>query len=95
MVCNSHVSFITAAVELKSRARPSSRPRLPGAESLLEESLIYFRLQDAQSRCHPLLLTGGKGSGKTSLAKVIAAELEEDPGIVTGVLFLLYNACHR
>lgn len=36
------------------------------------------------SQCRPLLITGGKGSGKTSVARAIAAQIECDRHILSG-----------
>ncbi|KAI9631847.1 putative peroxisome biosynthesis protein PAS1 [Dioszegia hungarica] len=66
---------------------PSLMPPLAGISTLLDDALRFFRLQDG-SACRPLLLTGGKGSGKTSLARRIASYLEQDVAVMAEEIYI-------
>jgi replication-associated recombination protein RarA len=62
----------------------ASRESLPNTLTLIDQATGY--LQRAASLGHnlPLLLTGAKGTGKTSVAKLIASRLEADRDTLTG-----------
>ncbi|WWD18315.1 hypothetical protein CI109_102765 [Kwoniella shandongensis] len=64
-----------------------STPPLPGVSKIYHDALSYFRLSSSGSQVKPLLLLGGKGSGKTSLAKSLAAELEGDRSVLAEVIY--------
>jgi len=57
---------------------------LAGVEKLAERSTAYLRRMAVSDRPRPLLLTGAKGSGKTSLAKLIGRIAETDRELLSG-----------
>jgi MoxR-like ATPase len=62
-------------------------PLLPGLDKVKEEAVSYLR-RTAFSSPRPLLITGGRGCGKTSIVKAIAAALEADRDSLSGKLFV-------
>ncbi|WVF69277.1 hypothetical protein IAT40_004053 [Kwoniella sp. CBS 6097] len=64
------------ATALTMESQRSQRP-LPGTHQLIQEAVHYLsRSNPSCSASRPLLLLGNKGSGKTSIAKQVADELE-------------------
>ena len=57
---------------------------LVGLDVIVSQSVSFFRRAFDSDPPQPLLLAGGKGSGKTSLAWRIAAEVEMDRDILAG-----------
>ena len=49
-------------------------------------------MNGGQSR--PILITGGKGSGKSTIARAIASRLEADKSLLCGKLPVLLMRCH-
>jgi DNA replication protein DnaC len=73
-----------------SRLPGEDKIRLAGVDKVMGDAVSYIR------RCHlestkPLLLVGGKGSGKTIIAKAIAERLETDRAILSGMLTRLHS----
>lgn len=55
---------------------------------IVESAIAYFKRAVVSQAPRPLLLTGAKGGGKTSLAKLIGDRLESDQELLTGALTL-------
>lgn len=56
---------------------------LAGVDSVIDKALSYFRRSALTEHARPLLLNGSKGSGKTSIAKVVGHALEADRSILS------------
>lgn len=74
---------IRAPLTIRSGVRVS-KTRLAGVDQLLDDATSFFRRAAASAVNRPLLLCGAKGSGKTSLANLIAEHLESDREVVAG-----------
>lgn len=73
--------------KLTLRQSSKLRPPIPGTTEVIETSTLHLR-RSLVSSCHsPLLLTGGKGSGKTSIAKHIGSRLESDVNILAEMIY--------
>ncbi|KAK8858426.1 hypothetical protein IAR55_002653 [Kwoniella newhampshirensis] len=64
----------------------SSHP-LPGLDKVHRDAVDYLRRSESEPLTKPLLLLGGKGSGKSSLAKSIAESLESDREFLAETLY--------
>lgn len=62
------------------------RPPLAGVASIIDDALSYLSRCALSGNGKPLLLTGGKGSGKTVIAKTIGEHLEQNRNVVAGEL---------
>ncbi|OXH34334.1 peroxin-1 [Cryptococcus neoformans] len=60
---------------------------LPGLDKICQEAIDYLRLSAFSQRSKPLLLLGAKGSGKTSLAKIVGNTLEENRFILAETIY--------
>ena len=72
----------------KAYSRPAPKPHslLAGTTKLVDDALGYLKRAAVSPFTRPLLLTGAKGSGKTSLARILGEKLESDRDILTGDL---------
>lgn len=61
-------------------------PPLAAVDSIIDDALSYLRRGALSGHAKPLLLMGGKGSGKTVIAKTIGERLEQDRDVVAGKL---------
>lgn len=68
---------------MKLTISPSYRPPilLPGLDTVRNEAVAYLRRSTFSPR--PLLITGGKGCGKTAVVKATAAVLELDRDVLS------------
>jgi hypothetical protein len=57
----------------------------PGLDKVRDDGIGYLR-RTILTSSRPLLITGGKGSGKSSIAKAIAEALEADRVVLAGKL---------
>lgn len=66
---------------------PATPPTLiyPGLDKIRDEGIGYLR-RTILTSSRPLLITGGKGSGKSSIANAIAEALEADRDVLAGKL---------
>lgn len=66
--------------------RPSlqSSRHLAGVDLLVMYAVAYLRRSNAVEHPRPLLLLGAKGSGKTSIAKLVAEHIESDREVMAG-----------
>ncbi|GMK53828.1 hypothetical protein CspeluHIS016_0104140 [Cutaneotrichosporon spelunceum] len=78
---NGHRS--TPALEVEAEKKPT----LAGVDGTIEKALSYFRRGAFTGHARPLLLTGGKGSGKTAIAKTVAEALEVDRSVLAEVIY--------
>lgn len=61
-------------------------PPLAAVDNIIDDALSYLRRGALSGHAKPLLLMGGKGSGKTVIAKTIGERLEQDRDVVAGKL---------
>lgn len=66
---------------------PETKPILAGVDGTIEKALSYFRRAAFTGHARPLLLTGGKGSGKTAIAKAIGEALQADRSVLCEVVY--------
>jgi MoxR-like ATPase len=52
---------------------------------MLQDAIAYLRRSNGMDYPRPLLVVGAKGSGKTSLVKLIAERLESDREVLPGL----------
>ncbi|KAK4686120.1 peroxin-1, partial [Tremellales sp. Uapishka_1] len=62
-------------------------PRLAGVDQTVDGALSYLRRSAGSSSARPLLLVGGKGSGKTSISRLIGERLECNREILSEVMY--------
>ena len=55
--------------------------------AIVEPAVAYLKRSFHGSSSRPLLLTGGKGSGKTSIARLIGDKLQSDRAILAEVAY--------
>lgn len=67
-------------------------PRLAGVEAIVDQSIAYLRRAAVSDTPRPLLLTGAKGSGKTSLTHLIGEAFETDRDLLYGELLHVHRA---
>jgi len=67
--------------------RPSSSTTVlfSGLDGIRDDAIAYLR-RSVLTSPRPILITGGKGCGKTSVVKALAASLEIDKGVLAGKL---------
>lgn len=63
------------------------KPTLAGVDETIEKALSYFRRGAFTGHARPLLLTGGKGSGKTAIAKAVAESLQADRSVLAELVY--------
>jgi peroxin-1 len=63
------------------------KPTLAGVDETIEKALSYFRRGAFTGHARPLLLTGGKGSGKTAIAKAVAEALQADRSVLAELIY--------
>ena len=63
---------------------PTSQSPLPGSEQVIEQAFAYFRRSFYDTSPRPLLLTGAKGTGKTTAAHHVGQLLASDRNLLTG-----------
>ncbi|BEI91794.1 uncharacterized protein CcaverHIS019_0406140 [Cutaneotrichosporon cavernicola] len=78
---NGHRSVPMIEVEAEKKAT------LAGVDGTIDKALSYFRRGAFTGHARPLLLTGGKGSGKTVIAKAVAEALEADRSVLSEVIY--------
>jgi tRNA A37 threonylcarbamoyladenosine biosynthesis protein TsaE len=61
---------------------------LPGLDKVKDEAVAYLRRSTFSPRL--LLVTGGRGYGKTAVVKAIAAALEIDSDVLSGKLMIAH-----
>ncbi|WVW84469.1 hypothetical protein I302_106503 [Kwoniella bestiolae CBS 10118] len=71
-------------------ALPDTTPSrvLPGTKQLIDDATTYLSRSLSTSTSKPLLIQGNKGSGKTSIAKIIAERLEVDRSILAEPVYV-------
>ncbi|WWC88849.1 uncharacterized protein L201_003764 [Kwoniella dendrophila CBS 6074] len=62
--------------------------RLPGTKKVIDDAITYLSQSLSTSSHRPLLLQGNKGSGKTTVAKLIAEQLGNDRGILAETMYV-------
>lgn len=64
-----------------------NKPILAGVDQVVDKALSYFRRAAFTGHARPLLLTGGKGSGKTAIAKAVGEALEADRSVLAELVY--------